>query len=217
MSDLKTGILLQGRISDWTRSIIEEYQINFPESEILLQTFSDDISNIPCNVIQSISPEPTYPFQSTINFQIKGSQEGLRNMSADIIMKCRSDFFVHNPEIFNIFLEENIHGKIMYAEFNLKKEELGYWVADFSQVSYRDTLLEFWNSMPFDDGKVNVDTEIWLTKNYVLKTKNDSRPWNSIKSKYFIPKGYHEVFQIEFEKFVKYKRYQDDLLHHSTF
>jgi len=216
LSNLKTGILLQGRVSDWTRSIIEEYQINYPESEILLQTFSDDISNIPCNVVQSISPESTYPFQSTINYQVKGSQEGLKNMNADLIMKCRSDFFVHNPDIFNIFLGENTHEKIMYAEFDLKKEELDYWVADFSQVSYRETLLEFWNNMPFDDGRTNVDTEIWLVKNYVLKTKKNSRPWNSIKQDYFIPKGYHDVFQIEFEKFTKYKHYQDDLLHQST-
>lgn len=207
---------MQGRVSDWTRPIIKEYQINFPESEIILQTFSEDISNIPCNVIQSITPEPTYPFQSTTNFQVIGSQEGLKNMNADIIMKCRSDLFVHNPNIFNIFLEENMHEKIMYAEFDLKKEEQEYWIADFCQLSSRKTLLEFWNNMPLDDGKAKVDIEIWLTKNYVLKTKKDSRSWNSIKQEYFIPKGYHDVFEIEWEKVVKYKHYQDDLLRHST-
>lgn len=216
MSDLKTGILLQGRVSDWTRRIIEEYKINFPESEIVLQTFSEDISEIPCNVIQSTSPEPTYPFQSTINYQVKGCQEGLKNMNADVVMKCRSDFFVHNPDIFDVFLKENTREKIMYAEFDLKKEEQDYWIADFAQVSYLETLLEFWNNLPFDDGKANVDTEIWLAKNYVVKTKKDTRPWSSIKHKYFFPKGYHNIFQIEWEKIIKYKHYQDDLLYHST-
>ena len=168
MVDLKTGILLQGRVSNWTRYIIEEYQTNFPESEIILQTFSEDISDISCDVVQSVSPESTYPFQSTINYQVKGSQEGLKKMNADIVMKCRSDFFVHNPNIFDIFLNSNTLEKIMYAEFNLKKEDQEYWIADFCQISSRKTLLEFWNNTPFDDGKSHVDVEPWLIKNYIL-------------------------------------------------
>ncbi len=216
MINSKTGILLQGRVSDWTRSIIKEYESNFPESEIVLQTFSEDISNISCKVIQSTNPELTSPFQGTTNFQVKGSQEGLKSMNADIVMKCRSDLFVHNSDIFNIFLDQNMLEKIMYAEFDLKKEEQEYWIADFIQLSSRKTLLNFWNNTPFDNGKAKIDIEPWLTRNYVLKTKIDSRPWNSIKQEYFIPKGYHDVFEIEWEKVVKFKHYQDDLLRHST-
>lgn len=216
MTNSKTGILLQGRVSEWTKSIIKEYQINFPESEILLQTFSKDISDITCNVIQSTDPEPTSPFQGTTNFQVKGSQEGLKNMNADIVMKCRSDLFVHNSNIFEVFFNENKLEKIMYAEFDLKKEKQEYWIADFIQLSSRKTLLEFWNNTPFDDGKAKIDIEPWLTRNYLLNTKKDSREWNSIKSEYFIPKGYHDVFEIEWEKVVKFKHYQEDLLRHTT-
>ena len=216
MTNSKTGILLQGRVSDWTRSIIKEYESNFPESEIVLQTFSEDISNISCKVIQSTNPDPTSPFQGTTNFQVKGSQEGLKNMNADIVMKCRSDLFVHNSDIFDVFLNQNMLEKIMYAEFDLKKEEQEYWIADFIQLSSRKTLLNFWNNTPFDNGKAKIDIEPWLTRNYVLKTKADSRPWNSIKQEYFIPKGYHDVFEIEWEKVVKFKHYQEDLLRHST-
>ena len=216
MTNSKTGILLQGRVSEWTRSIIKEYQINFPESEILLQTFSKDISDISCKVIQSKNPKPTSPFQGTTNFQVKGSQEGLKNMNADIVMKCRSDLFVHNSNIFEVFFKENTLEKIMYAEFDLKKEEQEYWIADFIQLSSRKTLLEFWNNTPFDDGKAKIDIEPWLTRNYLLNTKKDSREWDSIKQEYFIPKGYHDVFEIEWEKVVKFKHYQEDLLRHST-
>lgn len=215
MSKLTTGILLQGRISDWTKAIIEEYKMNFPESEILLQTFSDNISDIPCKVIQSKNPKPTSPYQSTINFQIIGSQEGLKNMNAEIIMKCRSDFFVHNSNIFEVFLKENMYEKIMYAEFGLKKEKQEYWISDFCQLSKKEVLLDFWENIDLDDGKYSVDTEMWLIRNYILKNKKDKRPWNVIKDEYFFPKGYHEDFQIEFEKFVKFKHYQDDLLEHS--
>jgi hypothetical protein len=216
LTNSKTGILLQGRVSEWTRSIIKEYQINFPESEILLQTFSKDISDISCKVIQSKNPKPTSPFQGTTNFQVKGSQEGLKNMNADVVMKCRSDLFVHNSNIFEIFFKENTLEKIMYAEFDLKKEEQEYWIADFIQLSSRKTLLEFWNNTPFDDGKAKIDIEPWLTRNYLLNTKKDSREWDSIKQEYFIPKGYHDVFEIEWEKVVKFKHYQEDLLRHST-
>jgi len=215
LSKLTTGILLQGRISDWTKAIIEEYKMNFPESEILLQTFSDNISDIPCKVIQSKNPKPTSPYQSTINFQIIGSQEGLKNMNAEIIMKCRSDFFVHNSNIFEVFLKENMYEKIMYAEFGLKKEKQEYWISDFCQLSKKEVLLDFWENIDLDDGKYSVDTEMWLIRNYILKNKKDKRPWNVIKDEYFFPKGYHEDFQIEFEKFVKFKHYQDDLLEHS--
>ena len=56
---------------------------------------------------------------------------------------------------------------------------------------------------------------MWLIRNYILKNKKDKRPCYVIKDEYFFPKGYHEDFQIEFEKFVKFKHYQDDLLEHS--
>ncbi len=205
MNRLKTGIFLQGRVSDWTRFIIEEYQKNFPESEIILQTFSEDISDIPCKVIQSKNPKLTSPYQSTINFQIIGSQDGLKNMNADIVMKCRSDLFVHNSNIFEIFLKENMYSKIMYAEFDLKKEQREYWISDFCQVSKKEVLLDFWNNIDLDDGQYLVNTETWLIKNYILKNKKDTRLWSSIKDEYFFPKGYHDDFQIEFEKTVKSK------------
>jgi len=216
LNRLKTGILLQGRVSDWTKFIIEEYQKNFPESEIILQTFSENISDIPCKVIQSENPKSTYPYQSTINFQIIGSQDGLKNMNADIVMKSRSDLFVHNANIFEIFLKENMYSKIMYAEFDLKKEKREYWISDFCQLAKREVLLDFWNNIDLDDGKYLVDTEMWLIRNYILKNKKDKRSWNSIKYEYFFPKKYHEDFQIEFEKTVKSKHHQDDLLEHST-
>ena len=137
-------------------------------------------------------------------------------MNADIVMKCRSDLFVHNSNIFEIFLKENMYSKIMYAEFDLKKEKREYWISDFCQVSKKEVLLDFWNNIDLDDGKYLVDTEMWIIRNYILKNKKDKRSWNSIKDKYFFSKGYHDDFQIEFEKTVKFEYYQNDLLEHST-
>jgi len=212
LKNIKTGILLQGKVSKWTMPIIEEFKSNFPDSEIILSTWdTEDITDIPCKIIQSPLPEYTSPYQSTKNFQIIGCRNGLKEFNADIILKGRSDQFIHNPEIFNIFLKEKSSDKIMYPHLGVRKGIKDYWIEDFCQISSRKTLLDFWNFMPFDDGKHEVAVEIYLTKNYVLKTKKDSRPWNSIKYEYFIPKGYHDVFQIEWEKIVNIEHYRETL------
>ena len=48
------GIILQGAVSDWTKKIVEEYQQNFPDSQILLSTWNtENTTDIPCDVIRS--------------------------------------------------------------------------------------------------------------------------------------------------------------------
>ena len=216
LEDIKTGILLQGRVSKWTIPIIEEFKSNFPNSEIVLSTWdTENTDGVPCKVICDSLPEPTSPYRSTKNYQIIGCRNGLKEMSADVILKGRSDQFIHNPKIFDIFLEENSPDKIMYPHLGVKKGVKDYWIEDFCQISSRKTLLDFWNMMPFDDGKHEVAVEIYLTKNYVLKTKKDSRPWNSVKNEYFIPKCYHDVFQIEWEKIVNIEHYRETLFRES--
>jgi len=212
LENLKTGILLQGRVSKWTIPIIKEFQINFPNSEIVLSTWNNEnIEGIPCKIIQNSLPEPTSPYLSTKNFQILGCQNGLKAMNADIILKGRSDQFIHNPKIFEIFLKENSLDKIMYPHLGVRKGIKDYWIEDFCQISSKKTLFDFWNLMPFDDGKHEVAVEIYLTKNYVLKTRKDSRPWNLIKHDYFIPKSYQDVFKIEWEKIVNIEHYRKTL------
>jgi len=213
LQETTTGILLQGDIRGWTIPIIEQHLQNFPDSEIILSTWdTEDISNIPCKVIQSKLPEPTYPYKSSKNYQIIGSQNGLRNMKSDVILKTRTDIFVHNPKIFDIFFSENIYEKIMYPSLGFIKELRDYWIADFCQLSSRKTLIDFWDSMPLHDGKDRMTPEEYFTRKYVLDIKKDNRPWNITHNSYFIKKRYHEDFQIELEKFALNESYQDDLL-----
>ena len=70
-SNYKTGILLQGKISEWTVDIIKEYQNNFPSSTILLSTWTtENVENIPCDVIQIQPPDEQDQIGSyTINHQ----------------------------------------------------------------------------------------------------------------------------------------------------
>jgi hypothetical protein len=213
LTEPTTGILLQGNIRNWTRPIIEEYQQIFSDSEIVLSTWdNEDISNIPCKVIQSEIPEETHPYKSSKNYQIIGCRNGLRIMKSDIILKIRTDMFIHNPNIFKIFLLENTQEKIMYPYSGFMKEFRDYWITDLCQLSSKKTLLNYWNFMPLHDGSTNEPVETFLTKNYVVNILKDNHPWNMTHDKYFIRKRYHEDFQIEFERYVYNKWYQNALL-----
>ncbi len=218
--EFTTGILLQGDIRNWTIPAIEEYQQNFPNSEIVLSTWNDeDISRIPCRVIQSKIPEPTYPYTSSKNFQIIGCQNGLKIMKSDIILKTRTDMFVHNSNIFNIFIQENSLDKIMYPHSGFPKEFGDYWISDFAQLSSMKNLVNYWNDMKFDDGLISTSVlpvETQFTKYYVCNTQNDNRPWNVAHDEYFIKKRFHEDFQIELEKYVYRESYQDDIMRASS-
>ena len=213
MNKVTTGILLQGEIRSWTIPIIDEYKKNFPDSEIVLSTWNnDDVSNIPCKVVQGELPELPSQYKSSKNYQIEGCKNGLKIMKSEIILKTRTDFFVHNPNIFKLFVEENSYEKIMYPHSGLKKEFRKYWITDFCQLSSKNTLSLYWNLMPLHDGRNNMAAEEYFTKNYVLKIKKDSRPWETTHDTYFIRKRYHEDFQIEFEKYVNNETYQDELV-----
>lgn len=203
---MKRGILLQGKISEWTPDIVREYQKNFPFAEILVSTWIDEkIDHIPCNVIQLNPPEETHPHSSTINHQIIGTRGGLVKLHCDIIMKCRTDHFIHNSNIFNIFDKFCSEKQIMvpYEGFVLSD----YYLADFCQIARSDVLLEFWNSMPLFDGSFSITPEIYFTKTYVRNIMNDKRPWKTVMKEYFCLKGYQEDFQIEWEKLCQLDSY----------
>ncbi len=213
LNQITTGILLQGDIRNWTVPIIEECQQLFPESEIILSTWdNEDVSNIPCETIQSNLPEVTHPFKSSKNYQITGCRAGLAIMKSDIILKIRTDMFVHNPHIFKIFLAENAQEKIMYPHSGLMKEFGKYWITDLCHLSSRKTLTNYWNLMPLHDGTTKEPVETFLTRNYLLNILKDAGSWDLIHDKYFIRKRFHEDFQIEFERYANNKWYQDALV-----
>ena len=68
----KKGILIQGKISYWTKHIIEFYQKKIPDAEILLSTWiNEKIDDIACDVIQIEHPKQKKIISSTnVNFII---------------------------------------------------------------------------------------------------------------------------------------------------
>ncbi len=199
---MKKGILVQGPITEWTTDIIKEYRENFDDIEILLSTWNnEDVSGIECEILQVEPPEKTYPHQSSINLQIKGAQEGLKRINADIILKTKTDQFIHNNEIFKIFEDECKEHQIMTTDLNSWRDK-DYRITDFCQLATKKVLEEYWNNMPLYDGSYAIAPEVYLTKNYVVNFKKDNRPWNEIIDNYFCIKNYYKDFKIEFEKFV---------------
>lgn len=203
------GILLQGKVTDWTRNIIEEYQQNFPDSQILLSTWiGEDVDEIPCEIVQSISPPLPFPHKSTVNFQIVGTMAGLKKMNSEIIMKCRTDQFIHNKKIFEIYETFCGKNKIMVPELGTTRG-IPYRTSDFCQIATKKILMDFWSSIPLYDGKHYEEAATHLSKNYVLSVKKDQRPWDVVLREYFCIKQFHEDFQIEWEKLNKFDNYRN--------
>ena len=199
-ADKTIGILLQGKISEWTKDIVTEYEKNFPNLEILVSTWEGETTdNLTCKVIKSKPPLMIKNDASTVNFQIVGCQEGLKNLKTDIILKSRTDQFIHNSEIFELFKNSCHHEKIMVTDVGTYRN-IDHRASDLCQIGFRKILLNYWNNIPMYDGFPREEPGEYLTKYYVLKIKNDNDPWELTLRKYFCVKSFHDDFQIEFEK-----------------
>jgi len=203
---LSKGILVQGTISDWTIDVIKTHQKNFPDAELLLSTWtSENVKDIPCKVIQIEPPEMPKPIPMTVNHQKLGALAGLKKMKSDIIMKCRTDQFILNNKIFQIFEEKCSKNKIMIPNYTTV-ESIDYLASDFCQIATKNVLIEFWESIPLYDGTTPfTHAEIYLTMNYILNAKKDLRSWPECLKEYFYVKGFKEDFQIKWEKLEKIK------------
>ena len=205
----KYGILVQGSITEWTYDIIEEHKVNFPDCDIVLSTWdNEDISSFSCKIVKTKQPKTSLPYNSNINFQITGARAGLKKINADIIMKCRTDQFVHNSDIFQIYEKSCKVDQIMVPYEGLFIEKHDYFISDMCQIAKHDLLNEYWNSMPEFDGSYAISPEVYFTKNYVINLMDDKSLWRDVITKYFCLKGFHEHFQIEWEQMTKFEGYQ---------
>ena len=193
----KYGILVQGSITEWTYDIIEEHKVNFPDCDIVLSTWdNEDVSSFSCKIVKTKQPKISLPYNSNINFQIIGAREGLKKINADIIMKCRTDQVIHNKHIFELYEQSHSKNKIMIPNFTTF-DDIDYWASDICQISTRETLLDYWNSIEYFDGTCPPAVEIYLTTNYILRGKKDLSPWKEVLGKYFYVKDYVKDFQAE--------------------
>tara|TARA_Y100000996_G_C22456275_1_gene616066 strand:+ start:215 stop:883 length:669 start_codon:yes stop_codon:yes gene_type:complete len=200
---MKYGILIQGRASNWIKDIVLEYNSNFPEAEIVFSTWhGENVDNIECKIVQSelprAPPDAIFVDRQNINYQIVGVQNGLKKMNADIILKTRSDTFVHNENIFDIYNKNCSDEKIMAPDVGTFDFE--YRISDFCAVATKKKLDEYWKDIELYDCKYAVAPETYLTKNYIQKIKKDFRPWKEILREYFYIRDFHIDFQIEYEK-----------------
>ena len=202
------GILLQGRITKWTKSIIQEYKENFPDAKILLSAWeNENTDDIDCEIITSTPPKVSGKSKSTVNFQIVGTNAGLKKIDSEIIMKCRTDQFIHNPNIFQIYLKNSYPNRIMVPDFGTF-ESIQYRTSDFCQIATKKLLEDFWSTIPLYDETNYEEAGVYLTKNYVKNIKTDNSPWKDIIRKYFCVKSYFDDFQIEWEKLNHFDEYQ---------
>lgn len=202
------GIVLQGLVNEYTRNIIDEYYSIFPDVEIILSTWnSENTDDISCKIIKSDSPNMSEPHRKTHNHQIIGTLAGLNNIDADIVLKCRTEQIIHNPQIFKLYENSCPPNKIMVPDLGTY-ENIEYRTSDFCQIASLKLLLDFWNSIPPYDGSFAIDGGAYFTTNYIKNAKKDKNPWKSIIHKYFLVKSYHSDFQIEWLKLNNLLTYQ---------
>ena len=207
-SKFRYTILMQGGVSKWTSEIVNEYLIRFPDARILLSTWTtENVDKINCEIIQLEQPEIPKPHKSTVNHQIIGASEGLKKIDEGIIMKCRTDQFIHNSKIFEIYEKECPKEKIMIPNQGTY-ETLDYRVSDFCQVGTKKILDDYWSNIPLHNGKLQIESGQYMTKNYILKIRKDDGPWKLVLRKYFLVKDVHDVFLMEWEKLNEFEDYQ---------
>ena len=207
-SKFRYTILMQGGVSKWTSEIVNEYLIRFPDARILLSTWTtENVDKINCEIIQLEQPKIPKPHKSTVNHQIIGASEGLKKIDEGIIMKCRTDQFIHNSKIFEIYEKECPKEKIMIPNQGTY-ETFDYRVSDFCQIGTKKILEDYWSNIPLHNGKLQIESGQYMTKNYILKIRNDDGPWKLVLRKYFLVKDVHDVFQMEWEKLNEFEDYQ---------
>jgi len=200
----KVGILMQGVISDWTEKIVREYQSNFPDASILVSTWTtENTERIPCEIIKVEPPQQTQPYQSNVNHQKVGTLAGLERMSCDLVMKTRTDQFVHNKDIFKIYEEICNKEKIMIPNY-ATIETMDYFASDFCQIATKDVLVNYWNSIKEYDGTFLIShAEIYLTENYVLREKKRYKTLERVSSRLFLCSKLSQRFSDRVEKIAK--------------
>ena len=212
------GIVIRGKISEWTADIVREYEAKFHNSEIIVSTWNNEKTNdIPCKIVKSVEPKMPSPHKSTINHQIVLAREGLKKTSRDIVMVCRSDQFIHSQNIFKIFKNKCPKTKILVSTFpgfiNGTPDDYRYEYAmcDFCQIAKNDLIHDFWDYTTYFDGLRSISAIRTLVKNYIKNVKKDNREWKSVKDLYFYEIDYYRDFKIEWEKPIKSEYYTNSL------
>lgn len=201
------GIIIRGKISDWTLDIINEYEAKFPNSEIILSTWENEKTDeFDCKVVKSIEPKIPEPHKSMINHQSILAKEGLKKTNRDVLMVCRTDQFIHSQKIFEIFYDESLKSKILVSTFpgfvngTRNDSTYEYAMCDFCQIGYSNLIHGFWDHVPFFDGSRSIAVGRELVENYIKNVKSDFRKWKIVKGEYFLEKNYYKDFKIEWQK-----------------
>ena len=153
---------MTGLVMNSTKNIIQEYKIKFPFAKILFVTWtSESVEEIDCEVLQIKKPtwlkqsEPNSPYQFPLNVQILQVTNGLEKIDCEIIMRCRSDQFIHNPKIFDIYFEKCGKEKIMIPKFQYQEDE--FQIVDYCMIARKEIMERFWKNQPVFDGSNSSD------------------------------------------------------------
>ena len=170
------AIVIQGPYiydDDFTIETIKIYRQNFPESIIILSTWSVSVDIIEAlkkhDVYVIQNQKPTNPGISNINLQIITSSVGIlaaRDLRAQYVLKTRTDQRIYHPSLetflFNILktfpLAEDAPiqiNRLIVISLGTLKYRL-YGVSDMFLYGHIDDMVRYWN-IPLDVRKDSLD------------------------------------------------------------
>ena len=209
------GIVIRGKISDWTKDIVNEYKTNFPNAQIVVSTWSNEnTDDINCDIIKTEEIRMPSPHRSSINHQVTLAKKGLEKISSDIIMVCRADQFIHNKNILEIYKNKCPKTKLLVSTFPAflhgtpRDYRYTYSMNDMCQIGVNKLLHDFWDHVPIFDGSKSISVARTIIRNYVVNVKNDKREWSIVKNDYFYERDYYRDFKIENSRPILFKNYR---------
>tara|TARA_Y100000817_G_scaffold314698_1_gene314646 strand:+ start:14966 stop:15652 length:687 start_codon:yes stop_codon:yes gene_type:complete len=209
------GIVIRGKIMNWTKDIVNEYQNNFPDTQIVVSTWTNEnTSDINCDVIKTDEISMPSPHRSSINHQVTLAKNGLKKISSEIIMVCRSDQFIHNKNIFEIFKNKCPEKKILVSSFPAfvqgtpQDYRYTYSINDMCQIGKSNLIHNFWDHVPEFDGSKSISVARTIVKNYVVTINKDDRDWAAAKNDYFYERDYYRDLKIEWQRPIEFTSYR---------
>tara|TARA_B110000967_G_C18898615_1_gene572735 strand:- start:2065 stop:3057 length:993 start_codon:yes stop_codon:yes gene_type:complete len=166
----KLAIVMQGPYlaeENFTLESLSRYRKNFPESVIILSTWSipecDHVFLKQIGVQIILNNKPLYVGFANVNLQIVTTKSGMllaRKLGADYALKTRTDQRIHHPnfyayltsmlEVFPLFSRKySQHSRLVACSLNTFKLRL-YGVSDMFLFGHIEDMIRYWD-LPLDE------------------------------------------------------------------
>ena len=166
--------VFQGPILEITRSCVKKTKITYPESQIVLSTYTKPDFNDCYDrliIVSDPGPQPSYRNKSgenNINRQLATARAGLATVETPYAVKIRTDCYMEKSGLLDVYLESNqddISRLLAISYFTLPPssiEGLTFHISAWFLFGRTESLMQYFETDPQD----NVDANWYSNKNH---------------------------------------------------